>query len=160
MKDNALRIILFVYCVSGSLAAMDVLVAGPLGIQIMTPDGEPAGPQIHAISQRMAEHDLAGRLAEASAELDVGSHLDRAARSLELGIDMTVEVLKLMAGLYAFDVLTVFGVPPEITAIIIFVYVVLVGRAIIGYMPAIASGVQALAAAGRAVFGVVGSVRP
>ena len=160
MKDNALRIMLFIYCLSGSLAAVDVLIAGPLGIQITTFDGEPAGPQIYAISQRMAEHDLAGRLAEASGQLDAGSQLDRAVRSLELGLDMMVEMLKLMSGLYAFEVLAIFGIPDEITAIIIFVYAVLVGRAIIGYMPAIASGVQALVSAGRAVFGAVGSLRP
>lgn len=160
MKDNALRIILFVYILSGMLVVVDTQIAGPLGVELQTFDGQPAGPQIYAISQRMAEHDLAGRLAEASGELDAGSQLDRAVRSLELGMDMTVEMLKLMAGLYAFDVLTIFGVPSEVTAIIIFVYAVLVGRAIIGYMPAIAAGVQALVAVGRAVFGAVGYLRP
>lgn len=160
MKDNALRIMLFIYCLSGSLVAVDVLIAGPLGIQIMTFDGEPAGPQIYAIAQRMAEHDMTGHLAEASGELDAGSQIDRATKSLELGMDMTVEMLKLLTGLYAFDVLTVFGIPYEITVIIIFVYAVLVCRAIIGYMPAIASGVHALVAAGRAVFGAIGSLRP
>ena len=151
MLDNALRIILFLYIVSGCMAAGDVLIAAPMGIQLQTLTGEPAGPQLSHIMQRMEDNDMAARLAEAAGEVDVGTQMERAIVSIELGLDMAVEMFKMLAGLYAFDILTIFGVPHEITAIIVSVYVILVGRALLGYMPAISSGVRALTDAGRTV---------
>ena len=156
MKDNALRIILFVYILSGTLAAMDSLIAAPLGIPFTDMHGNPAGPQISTVWAKMSAHDMEGRMLEAAGQMDAGTILERAAASLSLGVDMTVELFKLMAGLYAFDILTIFGVPHEITAIIVSAYVILVARALIGYMPAIAAAVQALVSVGRAVGSVAG----
>ena len=156
MKDNALRIMLFLYIMSGCLAAGDVLIAAPLGIQLQAPDGTPAGPQISTVWAKMSAHDLEGRMLEATGQMDAGTILERAAASLSLGVNMTVELFKLMAGLYAFDILTIFGVPHEITAVITSAYLILVARALIGYMPAIAAAVQALVSVGRAVGSVAG----
>lgn len=153
MKDNALRIILFVYIVSGCIAIGDILIAEPLGIQIQTMDGEPAGPQLSAIYQRMIEHDIEGRLAEAAGTLDAGTYIERAIAATELGIDMTVELFKMLAGLYVFDILTIFGVPAEITALITTVYVILVGRALLDYIKPITSAIRAIGSA-------IGSLRP
>ena len=58
MKDAALRIYLFMWILSGMLAAVDILIAGPLGIELVGMDGEPAGPRISAIYNDMATHDL------------------------------------------------------------------------------------------------------
>lgn len=152
MKDNALRIFLFCYIVSGCLAAGDVLVAGPLGVQLVAADGvTPAGPQISVIAAKMAEHDLAGKLAEAQAGLSAEEWWTRAVTAMELGVDMAAELFKLMAGLYVFEILTIFGIPAEITAIVQTVYAILLARAIIGYLPAISKAVQAAALSVRAL---------
>ncbi len=160
MKDNALRIILFMYILSGGLAATDVLIAAPLGIQLQTMNGEPAGPQISTVYARMAEHDTSMRMMEVSGQMGAGDVLANAVRSVELGLEMAVEMFKLMAGLYAFDILTVFGIPHEITAIIVSAYVVLVGRALIGYMPAVAAGIRAVSSVGHTVLSGIRTLRP
>lgn len=143
MKDHALRIFLFCYIVSGCLAAGDVLIAGPLGVQLMAADGTPAGPQLSVISQKMAEHDLAGRLAEAQDGLSAGEWWTRVATTIELGMDMAVELFKMLMGLYVFDVLTIFGIPGEIAAIIQTVYTILLARSMLGHLPAVTGAVTA-----------------
>ena len=143
MKDHALRIFLFCYIVSGCLAAGDVLVAGPLGVQIQTLDGQPAGPQLSVISARMAEHDLVGRLAEAQGGLSAAEWWIRAATAVELGTDMAVELFKMLMGLYVFDVLTIFGIPLEITTIIQTAYTILLARSMLGHLPAVTGAVTA-----------------
>lgn len=143
MKDHALRIFLFCYIVSACLAAGDVLIAGPLGIQLVGFDGQPAGPQISFITAKMAEHDMAGRLAEAQGGLSADEWWTRAATTMELGMDMAVELFKMLMGLYVFDVLTVFGIPWEITAIIQTTYTILLARSILGHLPAVTGAVSA-----------------
>ena len=155
MKDNALRIILFLYILSGCMAAVDVLVAAPLGIQLQTLDGQPAGPQISTILERMEHHNMATRMAEAAGALDAASSLERAILSIQLSLEMSVEMFKMLTGLYAFDVLTIFGVPAEITAVISSAYVLLAARALMGYMVPVAAGIQALSSAGRTVGGAI-----
>ena len=163
MKDNALRIFLFCYIVSACLAAGDVLIAGPLGVQMMAADGTPAGPQLSVITAKMAEHDLAGRLAGAEGGLSADEWWTRAVTAVELGVDMTVELFKLLMGLYIFDVLTIFGIPAEITSIIQTAYIILLARAIIGHLPAISQAVQAVGAVAhtvRAASSVAGHAEP
>lgn len=145
MKDNALRIFLFCYIVSGCLAAGEVLVAEPLGIQYMGFDGEPVGPQLAHITSQMSNHDIEGRLLEAQGGLTSDVWWERAYVSLSLGVDMSIELFKLLAGLYVFDVLTIFGIPSQITIIIQTAYTILLARAILGYMPTISRGVQGAA---------------
>lgn len=158
MKDNALRIMLFMYCISGGLVIVDALLAAPMGIEFVDVHGNPVGPQLRAIQDRMSYHDMDGRMLEAAGTLDVGTYLERGIRSVELGLDMAAEMFKMLMGLYVFDILAVFGIPQEATALMTTVYVVLVGRAMLGYMPAIAAAVQALVAAGRAAGSVAGPV--
>ena len=128
-------------------------MSGPSGMQTATFDGEPAGPRIYATSRRMAERDLAGRLAR---------HHDGRMRARIRAAppdprnwhpDTTAETPKLMSGLHAPGALTGFGMTDKTTANIIFAHAAPVGRAITGCMPAAASGVRAPVAA-------VGSLRP
>ena len=151
MKDNALRIFLFCYIVSGCLAAGEVLIAGPLGIQYVGFDGEPAGPQLAYITNQMNLHGIQERLLEAQGGLTSDVWWERAYESLRLGVDMTVELFKLLVGLYVFDLLTIFGIPYEITAVVQAAYTVLLARAMVGYLPVVSRGVQAAASALRAV---------
>lgn len=151
MKDNALRIILFVYCVSYSIAAVDITLAEPLGIELAGPNGQPIGPQINKILDKMAIHDTTIRMVEAASYLGVGFSIENAVKSLELGMELTIELIKMLFGVYAFEILVVFGVDRIWVDLIITVYVILVARAVIGYMPAIASMIQALASVGRLV---------
>ena len=153
MKDHALRIFLFCYIVSGCLAAGDVLVAGPLGIQLQTLEGEPAGPQLSTISARVAEHDLAGRLLEAEGALTAGEWWERAWASAELATDMSVELFKMLAGLYVFDVLTIFGMPSEITAVVTTTYTILLARSLLGHLPAVTGAATAAASMVRPTVG-------
>lgn len=150
MKDNALRIMLFMYCVSSMLVVVDIYLAAPMGIEFRDPHGNPAGPQLRAIYEQMQVHDMEDRMMEASGMMDAGSYLERAVASMELGIDMAAQMFKMLMGLYVFDILTIFGIPPEVTALMTTVYVILLGRAMLGYMPAIAAAVQALVVVGRA----------
>ena len=154
MKDNALRIFLLMYCISGALAACDVLIMGPLGIPFTGLDGQPVGPQISVIQERMAEHDMTQRLQEAAGAMTAGDVLGNAIRSVELGLEMTVEMFKLMMGLYVFDILSIFGIPPEITGIVSTVYAILLGRAILGYLPAITAAINTLVNVGHAGVGI------
>ena len=91
----------------------------------------------------MAEHDLAGRLAGAQGGLSADGWWIRAATTMELGTDMAVELFKMLAGLYVFDVLTIFGIPGEITAIIQTTYTILLARSMLGYLPAVTGAVTA-----------------
>lgn len=156
MKDNALSIMLFMYCVSGGLVIVDTLLAAPMGIDLADADGNPIGPQIRAIHERMHTHDMEYAMLEAAGAMDVGSHMERAVAGVELGVAMSVEMFKMLLGLYVFDILILLGIPREAVALITSVYVILLARALLGYMPAIAAAVQALVVAGRAVGSVAG----
>ena len=156
MKDNALRIMLFFYCLSGGLVIVDTMLAAPMGIELVDAHGNPIGPQIRSIYERMNAHDMEYMMTEAAGTLDVGSHIERAIASVELGVAMSVEMFKMLLGLYVFDILILFGIPREAVALIASVYVILLARALLGYMPAIAAAVQALVSVGRAVGSVAG----
>ena len=155
MKDNALRVILFIYILSGCLVAIDLTINQQFGLQWTTPTGEPAGPLIRDISERMANHDQIIQQLEAAGQMDFGNAIDAGIKSLELGLAMSGEMLKLMAGIYAFDILTIFGVPWEFTAVIQGAYVILLAHSVISYLPHIASAVQALASTARMCTGAV-----
>ena len=156
MKDHALRIMLFFYCISGGLVIVDTTLAAPMGIELADAHGNPIGPQIRSIYERMSAHDMEYMAAEAASTLDVGSHIERAVAGVELGVAVSVEMFKMLLGLYVFDILLLFGMPREAVALIASVYVILLARAMLGYMPAIAAAVRALADAGRAVGSVAG----
>lgn len=167
IKDNALRIMLFVYIFSGMMVVVDTQIAGPMGIQLQTFDGQPAGPMIHAIHQEMAMNAETIRMLEETGQMDFANSLEAGAKSLELGLAMSGEMVKFLTGWYAFDIMRIFGVPWEVISIITGVYCILVARALIGYMPAIAAAVRALVSLGRgvgsaasAVGGAVGGIRP
>ncbi len=148
MKDNWLRVFLFMYILSGSLAAVDILIAGPLNITITTMDGiTPAGPQISAIWAAMQDNTIQQQMI-ALGEIE-GDSLQLTIQSLELWLSMSVEMLKLASGTMAFEILTVFGVPWPITAIIQGVYTILLIRGLIAYMPAISGAIRALVQAGH-----------
>ena len=157
MKDNALRIILFMYLVSGCLVVGDTLMLAPMGMSYVDMNGNPAGPQISVIWDMMQQHDQAMMLEELH-QLD-GDIIQNAIRSIELGLQMTVEMLKLMTGTYAFDILTIFGIPWQVTAIVQGAYTILLARAILGYLPAISGAIRALTGLGRAGVGVVDAAR-
>lgn len=166
MKDNALRIMLFLYILSGCLVVVESTIAAPAGIQLVDVNGQPVGPQLGHIWGQMQEHELAMQAAALANSTSIDPIQD-AARSLELGLAMTVGLLKLLGGVYAFEVLGIFGVPWELTAVIQGAYVILLARALIGYMPAIAAAIRALVSLGRgagsaasAVTGAVGGLRP
>ena len=144
MKDNALSIILFMYCVSSSVAAWDVLVAAPMGVEFTGWNGEPLGPQFRQISERMAEHDMAGKLAELDGSLDAGHYIERAYVSFELGFDMMMQMLKLLTAVYAFEILGALGIPQPFIAIMVFMYGVLVAYSIMRYAPAISKTVTTI----------------
>ena len=147
MKDNWLRIFLFMYILSGSLAAVDIVIAGPLDIQITAMDGTPAGPQISTIWNDMQAHDIQQQLV-ALGEVE-GDSIQSTIQSLELWLAMSLEMLKLASGTMAFEILTVFGVPWQITAVIQGAYAILLIRGLIGYMPAISAVIRAIAHAGQ-----------
>jgi hypothetical protein len=79
--------------------------------------------------------------------------MEGAILSIQLSLEMSVEMFRMLTGLYAFGVLAIFGVPAEIT--IASAYVLLVGRALIGCMPHTSAGVQAVSSAGRAIGGAI-----
>lgn len=156
MKDNWLRIFLFMYILSGSLAAVDMLIAGPLGFEITAMDGTPAGPQISAIWADMQDNTIQQQMI-ALGEIE-GDTIQLTIQSLELWLAMSVEMLKLASGTMAFEILTVFGVPWPITTIIQSAYAILLVRGLIGYMPAIAAAIRAVIHAGSDVVRVVGGL--
>lgn len=156
MKDNALRIMLFLYCISGGLVIVDTLLAAPMGIELVDAHGNPIGPQIRDIYERMNAHEMHYLAMEAAGTLDTGSYIERGIASIELGVAMAVELFKMLLGLYAFNLLILLGIPQEAVALIMSVYVILLARALIGYMPTIAAAVRALTDVGRAVGSVAG----
>lgn len=135
------------YLLSGSLAAVDILIAAPLGFEIVAMDSTPAGPQISAIWQDMQNHDIASQMTELN-QIE-GNDMQLAIQSLELWLAMSIEMLKLASGTMAFEILTIFGVPWQITVIIQSAYAILLIRGMIGYMPAISNAIRALIHAGH-----------
>lgn len=150
MRDNALRIMLFFYLVSGCMAAVEITIAAPLGFQIVGLNGEPAGPQIGHIWSQMQQHELATKAAALSNSTATDPIQD-GIRSLELGLAMSVEFLKLLAGVYAFEILLIFGLDWPWVAVLQGGYTVLLARAVIGHLPAISGAIRALTGLGRGV---------
>lgn len=144
MKDNALVLVLFVYCVSGGITIVDTLLAAPMGIDLVNADGELIGPQIRHIHERMTNHELQGEMLIAAGDMDAGTLVERGVKSVELGLHMMVELVRLMLGLYMFDLLLLLGVPSIAVHVIAGAYVLLLARFLLGHMPAITAALQSL----------------
>ena len=152
MKDHALRIILFMYILSGSLAAMEITVAQPLGMSIEW-NGQPIGPRADDIIEAYDLAETVRVMREEAGAAPPEHPLAAAYRQLEVGIALAGDLFRMIMGLYAFDILLMFGLDQAWVDLIVSVYVILVARAALGYMPAIAAAVGALAQTAKAVRG-------
>lgn len=129
MLDNPLRIMAFMWLVTGCLLTGEALILAPMGYQMETVEGNPFKSRLlTAIDQ--------DRINEATAHIIAGSNgtINRV-DDLDLsGAFMVWELGKLLAGMEIFGIMLLFGIPFEIVMIIIIVYGALMARSIVGYV--------------------------
>ena len=127
MRDNALVIIIAFYCVSGTLLAVQLVLADALGIIMTTPSGEPMKPHLLTF----IDQELVNR---ATTNIINGTDgtFDRVESGPTSGWFVAWEIIQLMTGLYAFNLLILFGIPFEIVVVFAAGYLFVFARGIIG----------------------------
>ena len=129
MLDNPLRIMTFMWLASGFLLAGQALITGPIGIDMVTPDGESMKPYLLSV----IDDDLFNTATD-NIIMGTNGTWDRVDDLDTSGAFIVWELVQLMSGIYIFNVLRLFGIPVEIVIVIAMGYGALLARSIVGYV--------------------------
>lgn len=127
MIDIPIRIMLFLWIISGCLLAGQYVVADEIGITLRAADGT-------ELKSHLLEIIDEDRINEASAAITAGSNGTwNRVDDIDLsGAYIVWELINLISGAYAFNLLLLFGIPIQIVVTIVIGYNVLLARTIIG----------------------------
>ncbi len=134
MIDKALMIIIFMYATSLMLIGLDYTLLQPLDIDLISPlTGEDIIPDIELM---LGESEFNERTtAIASANYTGNSTFYDRIETFTTGAAFVAwELIQLMTGTLIFNVMLLFGVPQWLVTLFITVYILLLARAIIGYV--------------------------
>lgn len=131
MIEKPLIIWLFMFSVSGFIL-VGQFVADAFGITLTNWDGV----QIKSNLLTILDIDSINTITETIISVNDtrNTTLDAVTQSFELGLNIGFELLTLLTGTYMFNVMYLLGVPPIAIAIMVVLYAVMLGRAIIAYL--------------------------
>ena len=143
MRDNALRIFLFMYCVSWSIVGVDVTIAEPLGID-MTINGNDIGLETNKLLAQVNTIQAVDEMLEAQNVLTAERSLESAVRMLELYVYMVFDFLAVLFGLELFNLMLLIGIDKIWVDLIQSVYVILLAYSLLNYLPKVAKILTAI----------------
>ena len=133
MIDKAMIVIIFMYAISGSLLAAQLVLADEFGITMKNFEGEAIESHLVIF---LNESELNTR-AESSINANFTgntTYYDQVETFTTAAAFVAWELVTLLSGTYVFNIMVLMGVPFEFVVIFVVGYLFLLIRAIVGYI--------------------------
>lgn len=133
MIDNALKIVIFMYAAGFSLLGVQYTMADTIGLEMTNLDGVPIKSALHGFinddeintrTQNIVSADFQGN----------STYYDKVETFTTGAAFVAWELVSLMTGTYIFYIMFLFGVPEIFVLVFVTLYVLLLARAILGYV--------------------------
>lgn len=134
MIDKALIIIIAMYAVGFGIYGIQLTLATEYGITMVSPvTGEPIQTALGGYIQEDEFNERTERIRNAAYTTN-STYFDKVETFTTAAAFIAWELVELMAGVYIFHIMYMMGVPFPFVALAITLYVLLLARAIIGYI--------------------------
>jgi hypothetical protein len=133
MIDNALKIIIFMYAAGFSLLGVQYTLADTMGFTMTNMDGVPIKPALHGFIQDDQINTRTSNIVSANFQGN-STYYDRVETFTTGAAFVAWELVTLMTGTYIFYIMFLFGVPEIFVLVFVTLYVLLLARAILGYV--------------------------
>ena len=133
MIDNALKIIIFMYAAGFSLLGVQYTLADTMGFTMTNMDGVPIKPALHGFIQDDQINTRTSNIVSANFQGN-STYYDRVETFATGAAFVAWELVTLMTGTYIFYIMFLFGVPEIFVLVFVTLYVLLLARAILGYV--------------------------
>jgi hypothetical protein len=132
-KDKALKMIIMMYIVNFAILGVQWEILDPYGITIRNFDGVEIKSAVHEYVNQEQLNQYTDSIITADYQTN-STAFDKIETSVTAGVFVVWELITLMTGTHVFYLLILMGVPPIFVAIFVIAYVLLLARAIIGYL--------------------------
>jgi len=132
-KDKALVIMMVMYISSFALLGVQWEMADTYGMTLRNFDGVEIKSAIHEYVNQEQLNQYTDSIITADYNTNSTAY-DKIETSVTAGVFVVWELIGLMTGTHVFSLLVLLGVPPIFVAIFVIAYILLLARAIIGYL--------------------------
>jgi hypothetical protein len=133
MIDNALKIIIFMYAAGFSLLGVQYSLADAVGFEITNMDGVPIKSALHGFIKDDEINTKTQNIVSANFQGN-STYFDKVETFTTGAAYVAWELVSLMTGTYIFYIMFLFGVPEIFVLVFVTLYVLLLARAILGYV--------------------------
>ena len=133
MMEKALMIIMFMYAVSFSTMAGQYVIADVMGITLTNFEGDPIESHILTFVDEGSFNTQTQKIQNGTFN-DNTTYYDKVETFTTAAASVAWELVTLLSGTYIFNFLYLMGVPAYFVSIFVILYVLLLARAIIGYI--------------------------
>ena len=133
MIDNALKIIIFMYAAGFSLLGVQYTMADTIGLEMTNLDGVPIKSALHGFINDDEINTKTQNIVSANFQGN-STYYDKVETFTTGAAFVAWELVSLMTGTYIFYIMFLFGVPEIFVLVFVTLYVLLLARAILGYV--------------------------
>jgi hypothetical protein len=133
MKDIALIMMITMYIASFALLGVQWELADTYGYTLKNFDGVEVKSAIHEYVKQEQLNTYTNSIVSADYQGNSTAY-DKIETSVTAGVFVVWELIGLMTGTHVFSLLILLGVPPIFVSIFVIAYILLLARAIIGYL--------------------------
>ena len=133
MIDKALMIIIFMYAVGFSMLGVQYTLADTFGITMTNMEGTPIKSALHGFIKDDEINERTQNIVSANFQGN-STYFDKVETFTTGAAFVAWELVTLMTGTYIFYIMFLFGVPEIFVLVFVTLYVLLLARAIIGYV--------------------------
>ena len=133
MIDKALMIIIFMYAVGFSMLGVQYTLADTFGITMTNMEGTPIKSALHGFIKDDEINERTQNIVSADFQGN-STYYDKVETFTTGAAFVAWELVTLMTGTYIFYIMFLFGVPEIFVLVFVTLYVLLLARAIIGYV--------------------------
>lgn len=133
MIDKALMIIIFMYAVGFSMLGIQYTLADTFGITMTNMEGTPIKSALHGFIKDDEINERTQNIVSANFQGN-STYFDKVETFTTGAAFVAWELVTLMTGTYIFYIMFLFGVPEIFVLVFVTLYVLLLARAILGYV--------------------------
>ena len=133
MIDKALMIIIFMYAVGFSMLGIQYTLADTFGITMTNMEGTPIKSALHGFIKDDNINERTQNIVSANFQGN-STYFDKVETFTTGAAFVAWELVTLMTGTYIFYIMFLFGVPEIFVLVFVTLYVLLLARAILGYV--------------------------
>ena len=133
MIDNALKIVIFMYAAGFSLLGVQYTMADTIGLEMTNLDGVPIKSALHGFINDDEINTKTQNIVSANFQGN-STYYDKVETFTTGAAFVAWELVSLMTGTYIFYIMFLFGVPEIFVLVFVTLYVLLLARAILGYV--------------------------